>query len=770
MRIFNKITATVAAVMCLSGVGAFAAYTDVTQNDYCYESVTRLGDMGIISGYEDGSFNPGATITRAEFARIIVAAANKETEAKSTGFIASFDDVPGKLWSAPYINYVSANGIVSGYSDGSFRPEKTISFAECLTIMMRVLGYKEDTVGYFWPDNYVNAANSLGISNDMPYGVNQPVTRADVAMMLDRALFSEMNGLDNKILLEAAGYSVLKEVVVIDSGSANSKMSYNDIKLTDSKTYTSKMSFNALPGQYADCCVLDKNGYVIAMKVTGDGVNRAAVSKAVYVNGINGNTVNYISGGVTGSYSFDGNFTVYKSGDQGSFSQMKNSMTPGTDITFYGESDGVWSFAVISEEAVSPVIAKRNYSSADNNIEGITIIQNGLTVYRNGKAAAISDILVNDVVYYNTKTNVMDVYSKKVTGIYYDAQPSKAYVENVTVGGKSYAIGSDSAANKLNATAGSFEIGDRVTLLLGKDDKVEFALDLAGAVSENYGVVLSVGEETAQGGINEGSTEKYADIFMSDGESHRIVTDKEYKEAIGKLVRIDYQNSKAKLTAQNKPTRGWGILDKVNRTLDGKALTKDVVIYQRTSYEMEKSASCELLKIEIMTAKEIAASNMLAMVNANNFGDVAVLFVENVETTALFGMISGVTKNGEGGISGYRIYSDSNESVHQSNMNASGLAVGVPVKYELSGNNINKIYKLYQIKAGAMKAIDESRIRVGESVYALSPEVEIIKEGNSLSYSTIALDELSEMTNANVTVYSDTSAYDACVIRVIVVK
>ncbi len=770
MRIFNKITATVAAVMCLSGISVFAAYTDVTQNDYCYESVTRLGDMGIISGYEDGSFNPGATITRAEFARIIVAAANKESEAKSTGFIASFDDVPSGLWSAPYINYVSANGIVSGYSDGSFRPDKTISFAECLTIMMRVLGYKEDTVGYFWPDNYVNAANSLGISSDMPYGVNQPVTRSDAAMMLDRALFSEISGAQDKTLLEFAGYSVLKDTVVLDSGSANSSMSFNEVKLTDSKTYNSKMSFNVKPGQFADYTVLDKNGYIVAMKITGEGINRAAESMAVYVNGITDNTVNYISNGVTGSYRFDNSFTVYNEGKESTFAQVKGSLTPGTDITFYGESVGVWSFAVISDGDVKPVIARRNYTASDNNLEGMGIVHNGLTVYRDGKSAALSDVITNDVVYYNTKTNVMDVYSKKVTGIYYDAQPSKAYVESVTVGGKSYEIGNDAAANSLNATSGSFDIGDRVTLLLGKDNKAVFAVDLADVTPDSYGVVLGVGEQTAESGEYEGSAELYADIFMSDGESHRIVTDKEYKEAIGKLVRITYENKKAKLTAQGKPNGGWGVLDKTNRTLDGKALTKDVVIYQRTAYESEKTAECMLLELETMTAKEIGASQLLGIVNANSFGDVSVLFVEKVETTAMFGIINGTVKGSEGTISGYRIYSDGSESEYQSSMNAAGLGVGIPVSYELSGGRIEKISKLFKIKEGQVKAADASRIRVGEAVYNVSPDVEVIKEGKNLSYSTISIDELSGMMGANVAVYSDTSASGASVIRVILVK
>ena len=185
---------------------------------------------------------------------------------------------------------------------------------------------------------------------------------------------------------------------------------------------------------------------------------------------------------------------------------------------------------------------------------------------------------------------------------------------------------------------------------------------------------------------------------------------------------------------------------------------------------MEKTAECVLLNVETMTAKEITASNLLGLVNANNFGDISVLFVENVESAASFGIITGTVKGSDETISGYKIYSDSTEVEYQSNMNATGLGVGVPVVYELSGNRIDSIYKLYQIKSGTVKAVDSSRIRVGDEVYNMSAAVEIVKEGRNLSYSTISIDELANMKNADVTVYSDTSSKGASVIRVVVVK
>ena len=763
-----SIAASAAAVM-LMAASAYA-YTDVSADSYCYESVMRLGDLGIVSGYEDGSFRPDATITRAEYARIIVSAMDKETAAKSTGLISSFADVPGGLWSAPYINYVSTQGIVAGYSDGSFQPDKTISFAESLTILLRVLGYTEESVGYFWPNNYVDAASSLGISEGMGYGVNQPVTRGDAAVMLDRALFADLSGEKDKTLLEDTGYTLMKDMIVLESGNENSKLLPAEVRLSDSKVYTSKMSLAASSGQFADYAVVDKDGYLVALKVTGKGANKAANQMSVYVNGITDNTVNYISNGATGSYRFDNGFTVYVDGEKTTFAQAKSSIKAGTDVTFYGEVYGSWSFAVVSAvDEVAPVIAKHNYSAADTNLEGQTITQSGLTVYRDGKAASLSDIALDDVVYYNTRTNVMDVYSKKITGIYYDAQPSKAYVESVTVGNKSYAIGYDAAANALNATAGSFEIGDRVTLLLGKDDKAVFAVELSATAIGDYGVVLSTGEQIAASGANEGSSEIYADVFMTDGEVYRLVTDRDYDTCIGQLVRISYENGTAKLVQQNKPSSGSGVLDKTNRTLNGKTILKDAAVIQRTSYEAEKYAECKLLDLDTMTAKEITSSQLLGIVSGTGFGDISLLFVKDVESIDSFGVVSGTVKGGDGSITGYKIYSNGGELTYQTSFTVAGLSVGMPVMYNLTGSDSDKLRQLYKIKAGTVSASDGSRIKVGDNVYSMSADVQIVNISDPSNYATISVDELKNV-SGTVTLYSDTSSSSACVIRVITVK
>lgn len=761
----QTIKKTLALLLCmatmLTSITAFA-YNDVAYTDKAYEAIQRLGDLGIVSGYGDGSFGVNNTITRAEFARIIVSALGKETEAKSMGFTSAFFDVAiSSSWCAPYVNYVSSQKIVLGYPDGSFQPNKTISFAECLTIILRVLDYKEDTVGYYWPNNYVDAARALGISRGMAYNAQDAITRGDAALMIDRALFSDLNGQENKTLLEKAGYTVVRDVVVVDSENGG-----KDVRLSDSKTYSSKMTLAARVGLFADYAVIDKSSNLVALK--SDTESAVTEQMSVYVNAVTDNTISYISNGKTGSYTFTSGFEVYSDGTKQTFSQAKTGIKAGTDITFYGEGGG-WSFAVIGGGDVEPVIARRDYTIADTSLEGIDINTSGLTVYRDGKAAVISDIAINDVVYYNTRSNVMDVYSKKVTGIYYDAKPSKSFVETVTVGGKSYEIGYEAAAKALGANEGSFEIGERVTLLLGKDGKAVFATELSDTVYENYGVVVGVGTQIAEAGLNEGSTEVYADIFMPDGEVHKIVTITDYKYMIGQLVHIGYEGTKAKLTTKQKQSGMSGELDIQNRTLNGNTILKNAVVIQRTAYAEEKSAACEILTLETMTAKKIEDKNLLNIALGNAFGDIAIIYVENVETTAGFGVVSDVVTNSKDAVTGYGIYSDGREEAYNPNFTVAGLSVTDPVMFKITGSDSDTLKKLFRITSGAIVAADSSRIKVGDRVYQLSPDVQIVNVGNLSEFTTVSIDELISGNIGKVTLYSDTSATGACVIRVITV-
>lgn len=116
------------------GTGADGQLYTDIREHWCKENVERLSGRGIISGYDDGSFKPDNPVTRAEFTKLIVSALGIKLEGTC-----DFTDVSEDAW---YYGYVSAgveNGLINGYGD-NFRPEALISRQEAAVIIFRAIG------------------------------------------------------------------------------------------------------------------------------------------------------------------------------------------------------------------------------------------------------------------------------------------------------------------------------------------------------------------------------------------------------------------------------------------------------------------------------------------------------------------------------------------------------------------------------------------------------------------------------------------------------
>ena len=113
-------------------------FSDVAKSHWAANYIGYMQQFGIITGYADGSFRPDASVTRAEFAAI---ASRFETLTEGTK---SFSDVPGSHWAAKYINFAATRGWVNGYADGTFRPNNSITRAEVAAVTCRLLERNAD--------------------------------------------------------------------------------------------------------------------------------------------------------------------------------------------------------------------------------------------------------------------------------------------------------------------------------------------------------------------------------------------------------------------------------------------------------------------------------------------------------------------------------------------------------------------------------------------------------------------------------------------------
>ena len=109
------------------------SFTDVKAADWFNNAISTMANAGIVTGYPDGSFNPNGKITRAEFAAMAV----RFFQDAKVG-PARFSDTIGH-WAEEAINKAQTQGLITGYPDGTFRPDEPITRAEAMTIMNRVL-------------------------------------------------------------------------------------------------------------------------------------------------------------------------------------------------------------------------------------------------------------------------------------------------------------------------------------------------------------------------------------------------------------------------------------------------------------------------------------------------------------------------------------------------------------------------------------------------------------------------------------------------------
>lgn len=107
-------------------------YSDVSAGRWYNNAVSTMTRAGIVNGYPDGTFRPNAPITRAEMAKIIALFAKLEPSAER------FPDTAGH-WAEPYIRLAAGSGWIEGYPDGTFRPNQSITRAETVTMIDRVL-------------------------------------------------------------------------------------------------------------------------------------------------------------------------------------------------------------------------------------------------------------------------------------------------------------------------------------------------------------------------------------------------------------------------------------------------------------------------------------------------------------------------------------------------------------------------------------------------------------------------------------------------------
>ncbi len=198
MKLFRRLLAGCLSVMMTLAVTTTsitaASFSDVADNSQYKQAVDSLVSLGLLVGYEDGTFRPDATITRAEFAAVMTRAMGQEEVAKNVNSAGLFTDMAtasGEAhWATGYVRVAYNLGIIVGMGDGTFAPDAPVTYEQAVKMIVCALGYEQmciDRGG--WPNGYLTVANEIGVTKA---AIIQPSTDPAPRGMVAKLLYNSL--------------------------------------------------------------------------------------------------------------------------------------------------------------------------------------------------------------------------------------------------------------------------------------------------------------------------------------------------------------------------------------------------------------------------------------------------------------------------------------------------------------------------------------------------------------------------------------------------
>lgn len=190
-----------AAVLLGSAPAAFAASE---ASDSVIEQVIR--STGIMVGDANGNMNLGNTVTRAEYAKMLVAASSYKDKVAGASNSSPFKDVPYTHWAAGYIKTAVQQGWLSGYLDGSYKPDNTVTLEEAATGVLKLLGYTTEDFSGSYPYGQLALYESLGLDAKITATQGTAMTRRNMMYLFYNLLNTETK--DGQVYAQTLGYTL----------------------------------------------------------------------------------------------------------------------------------------------------------------------------------------------------------------------------------------------------------------------------------------------------------------------------------------------------------------------------------------------------------------------------------------------------------------------------------------------------------------------------------------------------------------------------------
>ncbi|AST57257.1 S-layer protein [Thermoanaerobacterium thermosaccharolyticum] len=503
MKNLKKLIAVVLTftlVFSAMAVGFAGTFSDVKDDAPYASAVARLQSLGLVSGMPDGTYQPDSAVTRAQMIAFVNAAQGLQDAAKLAVGPTKFKDVPATFWAAGDINIADP----SGYPDGTFKPNNTVTYPEALALILRALGYTAD---YSWPYGVIAKATNVGITDGVTLSANATINRGQMAMLINNALDLNINKYvdgaesetDTKLITKVATPT---DYVVLATANGATDVGTGKVLLYDLGSdkevikNAGDIDFTSYIGE-AVTVYLTKSGVpVLVEEGTSDITNKV---KEYDDATLDGNAVKDSDGNTTSVDLSKLDYVLFN-GYLTNYSAIKSKLGTfdikliNNDGNADNNADG-YDYAVITDYAYSSSVVTDNVASGDKYIAtdngNYTLVDSDGDAYNvvvAGDVSKLTDIHENDVVYYGRQYNedgdqvgvYVYVVRKTVEG-----KVEATYTDDgnyVTINGKDYKL-----VNGL--TFDDVTKGDEGTFVLNADGDIVAFLGTTTATA-NYAVVL----------------------------------------------------------------------------------------------------------------------------------------------------------------------------------------------------------------------------------------------------------------------------------------
>lgn len=556
--------------LALTAATAGAAFSDISSGSL-QQTASVLGSLGIMQGTGNNRFEPNRPLTRAEFCKLAVTAMGID-DASPYASYTIFPDVRASHWAARYVNAAlrhpdfKDNYIIRGYADGTFGPDRQLTYGEVCTMLLRMLGYKESDIGPFWPADYIAQANALGLTRGISIkDAKTPVTRADAATMLLNTLgtATRSDGQGGSPLISRVSSSTVENCILLETSETDSSLATDEALFYENGTLSARKTAGRLDrsliGVYGTL-VIGKKGENVAVGVVPNTASRqetyevvnAAADRIVTKTGTfrpNRDTPTYIS---RDSSAEDSKLK--------SLTEVWSSILPGDTLHAYYNEYG--SLALLA------VLPGTSISHANTFVYGIATSANIPSEYKIVKNGAVIDpsgLKKYDVVTLDAANRQALVSDTRVSGRYSEGGPTVSYPQEVKVYGNSFRI-SDSAA----AFFKDMKLKDYITLLFDADGNVAAAYPRSTVSADMQGIVTAIDESKATVTLTNGVTLRNMDIDKLDKPT----------ALMGRLVSFSTNGDKAVLTRRTlsgKTSGEWSLSD---GKLGTKSVSSRVNVYE----------------------------------------------------------------------------------------------------------------------------------------------------------------------------------------------